>query len=56
MIKFEKLNIINNKDMKEILDTWESSVRATHDFLSEEKIISIKLLWEYMILKLKCYL
>ncbi|HFL2484965.1 TPA: GNAT family N-acetyltransferase [Clostridioides difficile] len=42
MIKFEKLNIINNKDMKEILDTWESSVRATHDFLSEEKIISIK--------------
>nr|WP_207737158.1 GNAT family N-acetyltransferase [Paeniclostridium sordellii] len=28
--------------MEEILDTWESSVRATHDFLSEEDIISIK--------------
>ena len=28
--------------MEEILDTWESSVRATHDFLSEEDIITIK--------------
>ena len=42
MIKIENLNTINNKDMEEILDTWESSVRATHDFLSEEDIISIK--------------
>lgn len=42
MIKIENLKIINNKDMEEILDTWESSVRATHDFLSEEDIISIK--------------
>lgn len=42
MIKIENLNIINNKDMEEILDTWESSVRATHDFLSEEEIILIK--------------
>ncbi|VHO54999.1 GNAT family acetyltransferase [Clostridioides difficile] len=42
MIKIENLNIINNKDMKEILDTRESSVRAIHDFLSEENIISIK--------------
>ncbi|WP_027701024.1 GNAT family N-acetyltransferase [Metaclostridioides mangenotii] len=42
MIKIENLNIINNKDMEEILDTWESSVRATHDFLSEEDIILIK--------------
>ena len=42
MIKIENLNIINNKDIKEILDTWESSVRATHDFLSEEDITSIK--------------
>ena len=41
MIKFEKLNIINNKDMKEILDTWESSVRATHDFLTEKDIESL---------------
>ncbi len=42
MMKIENLNNINNKDMEEILDTWESSVRATHDFLSEEDIISIK--------------
>ena len=42
MIKIENLNVINNKDMEEILDTWESSVRATHDFLSEENIISLK--------------
>ena len=42
MIKIENLNIINDKDMEEILDTQESAVRATHDFLSEEDIISIK--------------
>ena len=42
MIKIEILNIINDKDMEEILDAWESSVRATHDFLSEKDIISIK--------------
>ena len=42
MIKIENLNTINNKDMEEILDTWESSVRATHNFLSEEDIMSIK--------------
>ncbi len=33
-MKIENLNNINNKDMEEILGTWESSVRATHDFLS----------------------
>ena len=42
MIKIESLNTINNKDIEEILATWESSVIATHDFLSEEDIISIK--------------
>lgn len=42
MIKIENLNNINNKDIDEILDTWESSVRATHSFLSEEDIISLK--------------
>lgn len=42
MIKIENLNIINNKDMEEILDTWESSVRVTHNFLSEEDIILMK--------------
>ena len=42
MIKIENLDSINNKDIDEILDTWESSVRATHDFLSEEDIMSMK--------------
>ena len=42
MIKIDILDTISDKDMEEILDTWESSVRATHDFLSEEDIISIK--------------
>lgn len=42
MIKLESLNNINDKDIDEILDTWESSVRATHNFLSEDDIISIK--------------
>lgn len=42
MMKIENLNNINNKDMEEILDTLESSVRATHDFLSEADITSIK--------------
>ena len=42
IIKIDILDIISDKDMEEILDTWESSVRATHDFLSEEDIISIK--------------
>lgn len=42
MIKIESLNNINSKDIDEILDTWESSVRATHNFLSEDDIISIK--------------
>ena len=42
MIKIENLNNITNKDIDEILDTWESSVRATHNFLSEDDITSIK--------------
>ena len=42
MIKIESLNSISNKDIDEILDTWESSVRATHSFLSEDDIISLK--------------
>lgn len=42
MIKIESLNDINNKEIDEILDTWELSVRATHNFFSEDDIISIK--------------
>lgn len=42
MINIEKLNNINTCDMENLLATWESSVRATHDFLNEEAILSLK--------------
>lgn len=42
MIKIEALNNVDEKDMYSILEVWESSVRATHDFLNEKDIISIK--------------
>ena len=42
MINIEVLNNINKTDMNNILKVWESSVRATHTFLSEKDIISIK--------------
>ncbi|MDU5111457.1 MAG: GNAT family N-acetyltransferase [Clostridium sp.] len=41
MIKVDKLNNINEDDIRNILKVWESSVRATHDFLSEEDILSL---------------
>ena len=42
MINIEILNNIEKMDMDNILDVWESSVRATHTFLNEKDIISIK--------------
>ncbi|SHJ96009.1 putative acetyltransferase [Clostridium cavendishii DSM 21758] len=42
MIDIEILNNIDKKDMDAILKVWESSVRATHTFLNEEDIISLK--------------
>lgn len=42
MTDIEVLNNINKEDMNNILDVWELSVRATHTFLNEEDIISIK--------------
>ena len=36
MIEIDILDTISDKDMEEILDTWESSVRATHDFLVQK--------------------
>lgn len=32
----------NSRDYGSLVDIWESSVRATHDFLNERDIISIK--------------
>lgn len=42
MIKIQKLENINKNDMNDILNVWESSVRATHSFLSENDIVSLK--------------
>ena len=42
MIDIEILDNLNKEDMDNILDVWESSVRATHTFLNEEDIISLK--------------
>ena len=41
MINIEILKNISERDMDNILEVWESAVRATHDFLSEEDIISL---------------
>lgn len=41
MIKVDKLKNINEDDIRNILKVWESSVRATHDFLGEEDILSL---------------
>ena len=41
-INLELLSKVNERDMDNILEVWESSVRATHTFLSEKDIISIK--------------
>ena len=42
MINIEVLNNINQKDMDEILEVWESAVRATHLFLNEKDIVALK--------------
>lgn len=41
MNEIEKIVNISDKDLKDILSTWESSVRATHDFLDEDGIIAL---------------
>ncbi|MEN3929699.1 GNAT family N-acetyltransferase [Microvirga sp. W0021] len=39
--KIKSLNQIDEPTAKELLDIWERSVRATHDFLTEQDIRSI---------------
>lgn len=41
IIEFRK-NQRNDKLVKELLDIWEDSVRATHLFLSDSEILHIK--------------
>ncbi|MGL5346685.1 MAG: GNAT family N-acetyltransferase [Peptostreptococcaceae bacterium] len=42
MVYIELLDSINDSDMKNILEVWESSVRATHNFLNEDNITHIR--------------
>ncbi|CAI3550947.1 MULTISPECIES: GNAT family N-acetyltransferase [Clostridium] len=42
MINVEILDNISKDDINDILEVWESSVRATHDFLNEDDILSLK--------------
>ena len=42
MKNIEILSNVNKTDMDAILEVWESSVRATHTFLSAKDIITIK--------------
>lgn len=37
-----KLNNLNEKDTKEIIATWKTSVEATHDFLTKEDIVNLE--------------
>ncbi|MCA9017435.1 MAG: acetyltransferase [Planctomycetaceae bacterium] len=38
----EQITVLTPADYPRVLEIWESSVRATHDFLSEENIQSLK--------------
>lgn len=42
MGKIHKVNSLDEYTTERILQLWESSVRATHDFLSEKDIFDIK--------------
>ena len=42
MINVEILDNISKDDINDILEVWESSLRATHDFLNEDDILSLK--------------
>ena len=37
-----KLEKISNVEYPDVIEIWESAVRATHNFLSEEDIVSIR--------------
>ncbi|WP_028581305.1 acetyltransferase [Desulfogranum japonicum] len=39
-----KIYTINPSDYKELIEIWEASVRATHDFLKEEDVLFFKTL------------
>lgn len=48
---------INESEFPEVVDVWEASVRATHDFLKEEDIVYFKplILHEYLkVVDLRC--
>ncbi len=40
--KIERISEPNEKEENQIMDVWEQSVRATHTFLAEKDIISLR--------------
>ncbi len=42
MYKIERLGQVSETEMSSILEVWEASVRATHDFLTEKDIEALK--------------
>ena len=36
------INPLNKEDYEEMITVWEASVRATHDFLPEARILELK--------------
>lgn len=42
MINIDIINNITEQDMTNILEVWESSVKATHLFLTEANIVSLR--------------
>ena len=52
-----QIHLVSEKDYPEIVDVWEASVRATHDFLSESDIQYFRplILQEYLkLVDLRC--
>jgi len=37
-----KIDRVNKSDYQRLIEIWEASVRATHDFLKEEDIVALK--------------
>ena len=41
MKKVQRIEELSDKDIDRVLEVWESSVRATHDFLDEQAIVDL---------------
>lgn len=52
----DQITAVTSADYSQVLEVWEASVRATHDFLSEEEIQSLKpLVYESCLTKMPVF-